>query len=45
MNISASNPSLENIIIRQGKDKKIHFFASVFERINKRTEYMNRILW
>ncbi len=43
MNISASNPSLENIIIRQGKEKKRPSFASVFEKINKRTANMNRI--
>jgi hypothetical protein len=35
MNISASNQSLENIIIRQVKEKKRPSFASVFEKINK----------
>ena len=43
MNISASNRSLENIIIRQEKEKKRPSFASVFEKINKRTSNMNRI--
>ena len=43
MNISASNQSLENIIIRQEKEKKRPSFASVFEKINKRTSNMNRI--
>jgi hypothetical protein len=43
MNLSASNTSLENIIIRQGQDKKRPSFASVFEKINKRTANMNRI--
>jgi hypothetical protein len=43
MNISASNQSLENIIIRQEKEKKRPSFASVFEKINKRTANMNRI--
>jgi len=43
MNISASNQSLENIIIRQVKEKKRPSFASVFEKINKRTANMNRI--
>jgi hypothetical protein len=43
MNISASNQSLENIIIRQEKEKKRPSFASVFEKINKRSANMNRI--
>jgi hypothetical protein len=43
MNISASNQSLENIIIRQEKEKKRPSFASVFEKINKRTANMNRM--
>ncbi len=43
MNISASNQSLENIIIRQEKEKKRPSFASVLEKINKRTANMNRI--
>ena len=43
MNIIATNYSLDNIIIRQGKEKKRPSFASVFEKLNKRTENMNRM--
>jgi len=43
MNIIATNYSLDNIIIRQGKEKKRPSFASVFEKLNKRTANMNRM--
>lgn len=42
MNISASNHSLENIVIRESKEKKRPTFASVFDKINRRSESMNR---
>lgn len=42
MNISASNHSLENIVIRESKEKKRPTFSSVFEKINRRSESMNR---
>jgi len=43
MNIIATNYSLDNIIIRQGKEKKRPSFASVFEKLNKRSANMNRM--
>ena len=42
MNINASNHSLDNVFIQQKTEKKRPSFASVFEKLNKRVEKMNR---
>jgi hypothetical protein len=42
MNINAGNPSLNNLIFRDVKEKKRPTFASVFEKLNNRTSTMNR---
>lgn len=42
MNINAGNPSLNNLIVRDVKEKQRPTFASVFEKLNQRTSTMNR---
>ena len=42
MNINASNHSLDNVFIQQKTEKKRPSFSSVFEKLNKRVEKMNR---
>lgn len=42
MNINASNHSLDNVFIQQKTEKKRPSFTSVFEKLNKRVEKMNR---
>ena len=42
MNINASNHSLDNVFIQQKTEKNRPSFESVFEKLNKRVEKMNR---
>jgi hypothetical protein len=41
MNINAGNPSLQNIVLHNMKEKRRPTFSAVFEKLNKRTAQMN----